>query len=448
MENERYVAAIEISSSKITGVVGRYTTDGQLIIDAAEKEGVRDCVRYGMIQNLEETATRVSRIIDKLQRRPDISPRKITGLVVGLSGRSLRSIATTVNLSLPEETEITSDIVERLRRDALQTAVDSSLEIVDAVPRIYNIGKAETSSPVGALGSEISVTYDVIVCRPELKRNLQRVIEDKCGLRVEGFVVTSMAAGHLILTGEEKRLGCMLVDMGAETTSVSVYHRGGLRYFATLPLGGRNITRDLTTLSLLEERAEEIKITSGNAISYNSTSSVNINGVKLSDVSEYIVARSEEIVANVLEQISYAGLKEKDLPGGIVCIGGGSRLNGMTELLNRQSGLQVKTGHLPDYIHLQDDNIPASELTEVACVLYEGASLTDVEYLELPVRDELPSTGEIPPADDRYSEERQHEERQPAGDGKVRRLFGKWQNKLSRMFAPPEDDNDSDLFDE
>ncbi|MDE6217655.1 MAG: cell division protein FtsA [Muribaculaceae bacterium] len=448
MENERYVAAIEISSSKITGVVGRYTTDGQLIIDAAEKEGVRDCVRYGMIQNLEETATRVSRIIDKLQRRPDISPRKITGLVVGLSGRSLRSIATTVNLSLPEETEITSDIVERLRRDALQTAVDSSLEIVDAVPRIYNIGKAETSSPVGALGSEISVTYDVIVCRPELKRNLQRVIEDKCGLRVEGFVVTSMAAGHLILTGEEKRLGCMLVDMGAETTSVSVYHRGGLRYFATLPLGGRNITRDLTTLSLLEERAEEIKITSGNAISYNPTSSVNINGVKLSDVSEYIVARSEEIVANVLEQISYAGLKEKDLPGGIVCIGGGSRLNGMTELLNRQSGLQVKTGHLPDYIHLQDDNIPASELTEVACVLYEGASLTDVEYLELPVRDELPSTGEIPPADYRYPEERQHEERQPAGDGKVRRLFGKWQNKLSRMFAPPEDDNDSDLFDE
>lgn len=446
MEKERYVAAIEISSSKIIGVVGRYTGDGQLIVDAAERESIRDCVRYGMVQNLEDTALRVSRIIDKLQRRPNISLRKISALYVGLSGRSLRSIATTVRLSLPEETEISNEIVARLRSDALQTAVDSSLEVVDAVPRVYNIGKTETTSPVGVLGSDISVTYDVIVCRPELKRNLQRVIEDKCGLKIAGFVVTSLAAGHIILSGEEKRLGCMLVDMGAETTSVSVYHKGGLRYYATIPLGGRNITRDLTALSLLEENAESIKISSGCALAQNTSASININGVRQSEINEYIVARAEEIVANVLEQISYAGLKEKEIPAGIVCIGGGSHLNGMIELLNRQSALQVHQGRLPEYIHINDSTVPASDMIDVDCVLYEGAVLSDTECLSIPRQEELPATGELPPAGDGTTDSADTE-RQTPKETKMKKFISKFQGRLSRMFAPPEDDdNESDLF--
>lgn len=445
MEKERYVAAIEISSSKIIGVVGRYTADGQLIVDAAEKESIRDCVRYGMVQNLEDTALRVSRIVDKLQRRPNVAPRKITALYVGLSGRSLRSIPTTVRQTLPDETEITNEIVGRLRTEALQTAVDNSLEVVDAVPRIYNIGKTETDSPVGVLGSEISVTYDVIVCRPELKRNLQRVIEDKCGLKIAGFVVTSLAAGHIILSGEEKRLGCMLVDMGAETTSVTVYHKGGLRYYATIPLGGRNITRDLTALSLLEENAESIKVSSGSALALNSSASININGVRQSEINDYIVARAEEIVANVLEQISYAGLKERELAAGIICIGGGSRLNGMIDLLNRQSGMQINSGHLPDYIHINDSTVQAADMINVDCVLYEGAELSDTECLSIPVQEELPATGDIPPADD--VPESDEPLRRPAKETKMKKFMSKFQNRLSKMFAPPEeDDNESDLF--
>ena len=82
----------------------------------------------------------------------------------------------------------------------------------------------------------------------------------------------------------------MLVDMGAETTTVTIYRKGCLRYFATLPFGGRNITRDITSLNVLEENAEDIKITSGNAIPRDTASSLNLNGVKLSEVSNLIVA--------------------------------------------------------------------------------------------------------------------------------------------------------------
>ncbi len=266
MNKERYVAAIEVSSSKIMAVVGKMLGDGTLKVIASEHERGVEGVRYGMVQNLEETSIRVARIIDRLQKKPSISPRQISGLFVGLSGRSLRSISTTVSLSLPLDTEITDDILSRLRQQALQTAIDSSLTVVDAIPRTYLIGKYETASPKGAVGNSISATFDLIVCRPEMRRNLTRTLTEKTGIQIDGFIVTALATAQTVLSSEEKRQGCMLVDMGAETTTVSIYKDGHLVYFVTLPMGGRNITRDLISLNLLEERAEDLKTTSGNAM--------------------------------------------------------------------------------------------------------------------------------------------------------------------------------------
>ncbi len=352
MTEDRYVAAIEISSSKIVAVVGKVRPDGQLCIIASEQEKGVESVRYGVIRNLEETSMRISRILSLLERKPAVAPRRITGLFVGLSGLSLRSIPTRVSINLPDDTEITDDIITRLLQQARSTAIDSSLEVMDAVPRSYTVGRLETTSPKGAVGDSISAEYDLVVCRPEIKNNLIRTVQDKLGKSIKGIVVTALASGQLILSAEEKRLGCMLVDMGGETTTVSIYKNGHLVYFATLPLGGRNITRDLTSLNILEERAEEIKITSGNAIPKETVSTLNYNGIRDADVSNIIVARSEEIVVNILKQIQYAELKDSDLPGGIVVIGGASKLNGMLDLLSNKSSLNVRRGTLPQYIIL------------------------------------------------------------------------------------------------
>ncbi|MDE6273227.1 MAG: cell division protein FtsA [Muribaculaceae bacterium] len=441
---ERYVAAIEISSSKIIGVVGRVQGAGQVDIIAVEQEKNVESVRYGIIQNLEETATRLARVLEKLERKPVIAPKKIQSVFIGLNARSLRSIPTTVRLQLPDETEITDEIIRRLRQDAQNVAIDSSLEIVDVVPRKYKIGKLETSSPKGNIGNSIAAEYDIIVCRPEVKRNILRVVRNKLGLEVEGFVVTPLSTGHLILSAEEKRLGCMLVDIGAETTAVSIYRHGALNYFVTLPMGGRNITRDLTTLSMLEERAEEIKITLGNAIQPETPSTLNLKGVKLAEVGNVVVARSEEIVANIIEQISYAGIKDKELPGGIICIGGGAKLNGMTELLSRQlGGIQVKVGRLPSYVHLEDVKGPSSEIVEVASVLYAGATLTDAQCLENPSQEELPVIGTDPGDDE--PEEKTPDNKERASSGSLK-FVSKIKSGLSRLFATP-DDEDNDMLD-
>lgn len=441
MKEERLVAAIEISSSKIIAAAGRIHNDGRLDIIATEQERGVESVRYGIIQNLEETSLRVTRVLDRLQQRATIAPKEITSVFVGLSGRSLRSIQTEVELPLPEDTEITEEILHRLRDSALSTAIDSTLEVVDAIPRVYYVGKSETRSPKGAIGNHIKGIFDLIVCRPELRRNLVRTLDDKLGITIAGFVVTALSTAQVILSSEEKRLGCMLVDMGAETTSVSIYKEGALKYFATLPLGGRNITRDITSLNVLEERAEEIKLTTGNALARDTGSTLNMNGIKMSDVANVIVARSEEIVANIIEQLKYAGLKDKDIPAGLICIGGGTKLNGILDLLGRQIDLPVRRGTLPGYIRLEEPRPVTAELLQVASVLYSGATDTDVECLENPGAEELPVTGEGNEVIDYESESEATAKRKRKNSG----MWEKFQRRISGIFSNDGED-DSDLI--
>ena len=446
MNEDRYVAAIEISSSKIIGVVGILrASNNQLEIIACEQDSGMEGVRYGVIQNLEDTSLRIQSLLHKLQRRPAVAPRRITGVYVGLSGRSLRSLTTEVSKNLPEDTEITKDIIADLRAQALKSAIDNSLEVVDAIPRIFKVNKTETTTPRGMVGNVIRGTYDLIVCRPELKRNLIRTLHDKLKIQINGAMITALSTGQLVLKTDEKNLGCMLVDMGAETTTVTIYKGGHLRYFATLPLGGQNITRDLTTLSpLTMDKAEELKIQSGDAVARDTVSTLNINGVKMSDVSNYITARSEEIVANVIEQIEYAGLKDKDIPGGIICIGGGSQLRGMLELLGNRSKLPVRRAKLPSYIRVEDTRNSNLELIEVASVLYTGATNNDAECLSIPQRDELPDNG-TPHPDNPVPEE--EPKRKRGVDKKPKKekgpsLFGRLGDRITTFFTGNDDDED------
>ncbi|MDE5839857.1 MAG: cell division protein FtsA [Muribaculaceae bacterium] len=441
MATDKYIAALEISSSKVIGAVGVLGRSGQLDIIAVEQEKSADSVRYGQIQNIEETYNLTNYVLERLERRPGIAPREITGVYVGLSGRSFKSIPIDVSMALPDDTEITDAIIERLKNNALEADIESSLDIVDAVPRIFTVGKTETHRPKGMMGNQISATYDLIVARPAIQDNLKRVLVDRLGLEIKGMVVTPLATGHIALNEHEKKLGCMLVDIGAETTTVTIYTRGNLVYYATLPFGGRNITRDLMALNELENKAEELKINFGNAIAPTTLSQEKVGRHKQSDISNYVVARSEEIVANIVEQINYAKLTEKDIPEGIVLCGGGARLNGMMELIGKFTGLKVRMATLPSFIKMSDMNGQNMESLQMAAIMFAGSEKADDDCLQMPAAPEPEPAAETDTDNRKAAPEPEKPDRQQKPG-----FFGRLGTKLGQWFTPiGEDDEGEEL---
>ncbi len=443
---QKYIAAIEIGSSKIKGAVGVANSDGELTVLAVEEEKLNDSVvRYGSIQNVTEAGNSISRIVRLLENKNSISPRKIKGVYVSVGGRSLASVTRQVQRRLPDELEITDRIIEQIKDEA-RTASIPDKDIVDVLPRSFIVDNQPTQNPVGIFGQNINSDLNLIVCRSQIKRNINRAVYENLKLDINGFIVRPIAIANLVLSDDEKRLGCMLVDMGAETTTISIYKNGALQYLSTLPLGSRNITRDIAfAISCLEERAEEIKKTVGNAVATDKKTFV--EGIDAVKVNNYVQARATEIILNILEQISYAGYAPADIPGGIIVVGGGAKLEGMSNLLGTQCGMKVRSGAPAGMIRFSDSRIQLNDSIDVISILLAASRSNPIECCtDLPVEDTAATvvTTTTANSDEMTEGWGEDEPKKPQRPSFIQRIKG----RLANLLEEPVEDEDYEDEDE
>lgn len=384
--NETTIVALEVGSSKIKGAVGVIDETGSITVQAVEEESLLDSVRYGIVSNAEDVAFHALKLLDRLEQR--FGGRTIQGAYVAIGGRSLRSEGREKEILLPQEMEITQDIIEELINETAST-VSPNRELLDVVPRSFYVDKSRVGKPIGSLGSSVKMQSNIITCRQQLKRNLRHLVEEKLGLDIYGYEVRPLVEADFVLTQEEKRLGCVMVDCGAETTTVSVYKHGHLQFLSTLPMGSRNITRDLTHLSMLEERAEEVKHQYGD-VSGNTPAPAD-DSIDINQVNKYVACRAEEIILNIIEQINESGLESKDLPGGVILIGRGSRLAGFSDRLSDISKLKIRFGNpVRSDLRVADRRTLMADSVDVISTLYAAAHHNPTECLTTAIAPEEP----------------------------------------------------------
>jgi cell division protein FtsA len=369
--NTNYVISLEIGSSATK--IGAASFDADLGKDAPvtliaiEEEPLSNCVRYGRIQNVEDVTRHTTLALDRLSNRTGVYPRVITGVYTAIGGRSLASCKASAQLALPEESEITQAHIEQLKDDALKQVPQGRIAL-DIIPLRYTLDDVVTKRPVGSFGSRIKAEFTLVYCDPLNERNLERVIVERLNLDICGYVVRPLAIANLTLTDEDTKPGCMLVDLGAETTTVAVFKDGALQYLATIPLGSHNITRDLASgLSLTEEQAEQIKVRLGNAIS--DSSSLTEQQI---DIDNYVQARVSEILANILAHINFAGYQSDDLSAGIIITGRGAKLKNLCDLLRLRSGMNVRVAATSAFINVADPAINTNDNIDIIATAREA----------------------------------------------------------------------------
>jgi len=386
---QKYIVAFEIGSSCIKGAIA--TTDdteggpaGRVNILAVETEQLVDKVRYGCVENPGDVAACVTNICHRLQNIPGVAPRAIKEAYVGISGRSLSSTPHEVERDFHTEVEISRRIVDELMAQAARHTI-ADKEIVAVEPGMFMLDAQSSFDPVGMFGHVLSATVSLVACKPKIRNNIRRVFNERCALNIAGFIVTPLAMGAQLLTFEERRLGVMLVDFGAETTTVSIYREGVMVYLATIPMGSRNITRDITSLNCLEERAEEIKKAVGNAMPpVTDGNPLVTDGLDNSEINNIVAARADEIISNIFEQINYAGLKPEQLPAGIVVTGGGSRLRGFNDLLSKQTHLKTRQATVGTGVNIVGNGFNANDALDVISILGDAALMNPVECTMMP----------------------------------------------------------------
>lgn len=337
MAAKEFIVAIELGSSKVTGIAGQKNLDGSIQILAVVKEESSAFIRKGVVYNIDKTAQCLTSIIKKLETQLKTEIRQV---YVGVGGQSIRSVRNVIGKDLPNESIVTQEMVIELM-DANRNMTYPDQEILDAAVQEYKVGSQFQIDPVGIQATRLEGNFLNILERKAFYKNLNKCFET-AGINVAEMYLAPLALADSVLTEAEKRSGCALVDLGADTTTVSVYSKNILRHLAVIPLGGNNITKDIATLQMEESDAERMKLKY--AAAYTDNNDID-NDLKYSidperqiesrKFIEIVEGRLEEIIENVWYQIPSEYYDK--LLGGIILTGGGSNLKNIEKAFNNHT---------------------------------------------------------------------------------------------------------------
>jgi cell division protein FtsA len=187
-----------------------------------------------------------------------------------------------------------------------------------------------------------------------------------------------------VLTEDEKELGVALVEMGAGTTDLAVFHEGKIRHLGTVAFGGNNVTSDIVHgLGVTQADAERLKEKHGCAyealvdpseiIQLPSTVAQGDRQIPRELLAHIIHQRMDEIFDLVQRDIASAGFAGK-LSAGVVLAGGAAAMQGAAELASDVFGTGVRVGIPSENIGGLIDSVEAPRFATVTGLAQYGAN--------------------------------------------------------------------------
>ncbi len=335
------VYGIDVGTTKIVALAGRVDQRRGWVEVLSMGEAPSYGLKRGVVVDRQAAAESIAEAVEACGVRGG-------PVTVGIAGSHISSFNKEVTLlNRSRNLTVTDRFVRRLEQEARQLDLDDDEEVIHVVPRGYVLDGSEgVKNPVGLAARKVTMRAHVVSGAVSSIQNLLRAVED-CGVTASRIVLEPLASAEACLTDADRESGVVLLDVGGGTTDVAIFYRGALTHTDVIPIGGESFTADLAYgLKIPEYKAEELKVRYGTTLSDTIDS---VAAVRLDDrhynasfISQILEYRAQELYDYV--QDSLTGIRISDLiSGGVVLTGGGSLLDGMTDLAEERLGLRART---------------------------------------------------------------------------------------------------------
>ncbi|MBY0294298.1 cell division protein FtsA [Patescibacteria group bacterium] len=221
---------------------------------------------------------------------------------------------------------------------SLAPAAIVNRKIIHTIPLRFSVDgvKVMGRSPVGMKGMRIAVESLFITCLDRHVSDLVSAVEE-AGIEVEDVVAAPLAASFVALTKMQKRVGCVLANIGSETLSIIVFEDNTPMSIKVFPIGASHITNELALgLRIDPEDAEQLK--------QGAVLGAPFPKKKIDDIIAKKVSEMLKLVEGHLKKIG----KDELLPAGIILTGGGSLIQGAAEIAKATLRLPARTAALAE----------------------------------------------------------------------------------------------------
>lgn len=352
------VAALDLGTAKTCVVVGAVSERGIEVCGLGEAPSRG--LRKGVIVHVQSTVQAIRKAVEEAEAMAGCEIRHVTASIGGghIRGLSSHGVVAVRN------GEVALGDLNRVLDAARAVAVPADREVLHVLPQEYIIDDQEgLKEPIGIAGVRLEAKVHVVTSQVSAAQNLVKCCK-QAGLVVDDVVLGALASADAVLTPEEKELGVALVDVGAGTTDVVIFHGGAVRHTASLPLGGQHLTNDIAAgLRTPTAEAEKIKQRFGCARAAVVERHVEIEVPSVGNreprvlsrhiLCEIIEPRVEEIFQLVAREIIRSGYEEV-LASGVVLVGGTVLLDHIGDVAEQVLRLPVRIG-VPHHVHALAD---------------------------------------------------------------------------------------------
>ena len=349
MARDKFYTAVDIGTDKVTSIMARVGSEGELKVlgtGVVTSQGMQK----GRIENILEVQEAVRTSMEEAQRYiGDAAPADV---YTSVTGSHLSSLNTKEVVENPDDVgDITGKLLDRLLRGSFPD-VGHDQEVLHVIPIGYHVdGMSGIRNPVGLHGNLVEVEAHVVMGDSVTLKNTVKAIEAGKA-SVKSMVLHSLASAESTLTGDERELGVVLADIGGGTTDIVIYRQGQPWYSAVIPVGGSQLTKDLSVaLKTPLYMTEEMKIKWGSVMPETIPADEEVvipsfQGQPKHSLSRRILcdplnARMMELIKLIVLKVRQSGLREFPT-GGIVLTGGGAEMTGLTDLVQKTLGGQVR----------------------------------------------------------------------------------------------------------
>ncbi len=348
MENRNYIVAIDLGSGNVAVAVGAMGADGKVRVEDVEVRESKGVSR-GEVKNVELAAQSVKEAVAALEERLGIT---ISEAVTGISGSHVQCAKHPYYVHVAgKDGEISEEDVRKLNDSMRNIKAPDGYTLLHIIPQLYVVDDdEEVLDPVGMFGKTLGSTFNLIVGENNITSRLTKALQ-KVDIRQARLFINPLATAEAVTFPDEKELGVAVVDIGAGTTDICIYHEGIVRYLGVVPIGAEAINRDIRSYGIMERYVEELKVKYGCAVPsmVDGEKLIKVPGRTPSDHKEIsfknlaaiIEARLFDIIDYVKEEIKDSGYEGR-LGAGIVLTGGCALLNAIKPMMEQRMGLEVR----------------------------------------------------------------------------------------------------------
>lgn len=345
------VTGLDLGTSYIRIVVAEYKTGNKIPkILSLTKTPVRG-FRRGYILNFDEASESLKEALKEAEKNSGI---RIKRVVLGVAGVTLESKASEGGTVVSRaDSEITDIDINRSVTVAENNLGDSQNKtIIHRFPLSYKIdSKKIIGQPLGLKGTKLETKTLFITMASQHYKEIIALVEAS-GLWIEDVIASPLASSLSTLNRLQKVSGCILMDIGSQTTSTVVFEESLPVSVKLFPIGSNDITNDIALGFKIDPReAEMIKLGEKNATGSKK---------KLDEIIQARLSDIFESVENHLKKLGRSGL----LPGGVIITGGGSFLPSIEELTKEYFKIPVQ---------LAQENIRLSSKGQITDASYSVA---------------------------------------------------------------------------